>query len=108
MESLIALYILVAVFTLFYLKINNDYGNIENNDFQIIVKSMFWFVFLIIKTPYVIWNSIKMENKFINSKFFDIIVYTIGGIILCGSELKRLAISSFHNYSKQDAKKIQL
>lgn len=37
-------------------------------------------------------------NSFINSKPFDILVYVIGGIVLLGSELKRLAIRPIKTY----------
>ncbi len=41
-------------------------------------------------------------NKFTNSKTFDILVYTIGGIVLLCSELKKLAILPFRGYIKVD------
>jgi hypothetical protein len=45
-------------------------------------------------------------NKFINSKSFDILVYTIGGIVLLASELKKLAIYPIRNYVQNNGKKI--
>jgi hypothetical protein len=39
-------------------------------------------------------------DKFVNSKLFDILVYTVGGIVLLGSELKRLAIRPIKRYTK--------
>jgi hypothetical protein len=39
-------------------------------------------------------------DKFVNSKSFDILVYIVGGIILFGSELKRLAIKPIKRYTK--------
>lgn len=45
-------------------------------------------------------------NKFINSKSFNVLVYTVGGIALLCSELKRLAILKFRGYSKDNGKKV--
>lgn len=42
-----------------------------------------------------------MENKFISSKSFDICVYIVGGIVLICSEIKRLALKSFHAYNQK-------
>lgn len=47
-----------------------------------------------------------MENKFINSKPFTILVYTIGTFVLIGSELKRLAIKQIRAYNKSNVEKI--
>jgi len=41
-----------------------------------------------------------MKNKFVSSKLFDVLIYTIGGTILLCSEIKKLAISPFRNYNK--------
>jgi hypothetical protein len=40
-------------------------------------------------------------NKFINSKLFDILVYTVGGTVLLASELKKLAITPIKNYIQE-------
>lgn len=45
-------------------------------------------------------------NNFTNTKTFNILVYTIGIFVLIGSELKQLAITSFRNYNKSNAKKV--
>lgn len=39
-------------------------------------------------------------DKFVNSKSFDVLVYIVGGIVLLGSELKRLAIKPIKRYIK--------
>jgi hypothetical protein len=45
-------------------------------------------------------------NKFINSKLFDVLVYTVGGTVLLTTELKRLAISTVKHYTKSHGKKV--
>lgn len=43
-------------------------------------------------------------NKFINSKLFDALVYTIGGTVLLTSEVKRFAIKAVKRYTKSNIK----
>lgn len=59
MEIVIFLYMLVSVLTLMFLTVKRSDGEIKYSNFEIIIKSAFWLIFILIMVPKVIIKEIK-------------------------------------------------